>query len=158
MDKRWKAVERSVAAKLTDVLSDVGNLKFERIPLLGRDGPDLTINSSGLVINVKSRKGIPQRLLPRHAHLIQIGDLVCFRLDNIIGAGGFQATGTEKPWKQLQDWYDWMDDWTQRQPDKDRLISCIILHRPRLPVGKSGIVIHSSHLKRLAWTPTTKFN
>jgi hypothetical protein len=65
-DKRWKAVERFVAAEFNSVLSGIGNYSsIERIPLLGREGPDLTVNELGLVINVKSRSRIPERLFPR---------------------------------------------------------------------------------------------
>jgi hypothetical protein len=173
-DKRWKAVERGVAAELNCVLSDIGNhfSPIDRIPLLGRDGPDLTMNETGLVINIKSRKVIPDRLFPKQCDLLRIGDLVCFRMDAIRFAYLFEETRTMKPWGQLQDWYDTMDLWTEGikngmstttimrhsqmpverwTPEfKSNCISAIVLHRPRMPYGNCGIAIHYENLRRLS--------
>jgi hypothetical protein len=147
MSSRWKNVERRVAAFLSEKLSDVG--EFQRIPILGREGPDLTVNESGLVINVKSRKVIPDRFMPRLGSLFGVGDLVCFSISAIHVAGSFNFTEDLKPWKKLQLWYDRMEEWTATQPGT--LTSCIILHKPHMPIGKSGVVIHKNHLERIIW-------
>jgi hypothetical protein len=180
MDKRWKSVERHVATELNCILSDVGNhfSPIERIPILGREGPDLTINETGLVINVKSRKVIPDRLFPNSFQLLRIGDLVCFRLDHIRTAHLFEAGASVSRWEQLSDWYDLMDAWTQqlktiqttttimrnsRMPVekwtstfKENCISAIFLHRPRMPIGHCGVVIHFDNLRRLSCNLKTK--
>ena len=149
MDKRWKAVERSVAAELNEVLSGIGKFSpIERIPLLGREGPDLTVNETGLVINVKSRQILKPRLFPQPKQLLIIGDLVCFRLEDMPHIKDLVSNAETEPLKKLVDWYWFMDKWTKEfKPDG---ISCIIIHRPRLPIGKSGIVIHINDLKRLS--------
>ena len=83
-DKRWKAAERSIAAELNTLLSDIGDFApIERIPLLGREGPDLTVNETGLVINVKSRQCIPTRLIPGKLQMLFIGNLAIFRLNEM---------------------------------------------------------------------------
>ena len=148
-DKRWKQVERGAAAELNHILSGVGNFTLvERIPLLGREGPDLTINETRLVINVKSRQIIPDRLFPASFQLLPIGDLVCFRMEDLPLVSRYGASTPTRPWKQLQDWYDRMDKWTREcQPDG---ISAIFLHRPRMPYGRMGIAIHHEHLRRLS--------
>jgi hypothetical protein len=151
-DKRWKQVERGAAEELNRVLSGIGNFTpVERIPLLGREGPDLTVNETGLVINVKSRKCIPGYLFPPAGTFIHSGKLIIFRLNDIITP--LMKTCQVDQWKQLVDWYALMDKWTQEfQPDA---ISAIFLHRPRLPYGSMGVAIHHEHLRRLSCNLTT---
>ena len=156
-DKRWKSVERSTAAYLTRILSDTRNMSpVERIPLLGREGPDLTINETLLVINVKSRKRIPVRLMAPAKTLLWSGDLVGFRLDHLLEFTSCDmGTKITDPWKQLDEWYAHMDQWT-RQFQADG-ISAIFLHRPRMPIGLTTVVIHHNDFRRLACqlkTPT----
>lgn len=81
---RWKFAERKIADELNRQFSDIGKFKtIERIPLLGREGPDLTVNESGLVINVKSRLEISRTLFPRPSQMLFSGDLVIFRLSDL---------------------------------------------------------------------------
>lgn len=153
---RWKDVERKVAAELSTIYSDVGKSKVERIPLLGREGPDLTINEVGLVINVKSRMVIPARLFPKSFQLLPIGDLVCFRIEDLALASKYEPSTPVECWKQLADWYWFMDKWTKEfKPDG---ISAIFLHRPRMPIGHTAIVIHINDLKRFTCNLQTKCN
>src|SRR5512144_3154633 len=113
--ERWKSVERNVASQLNALLSDVGNFTpIERIPLLGREGPDLTINEVGLVINVKSRAIIPPRLFPQAKQLLHISDLVCFRMEDLCRVSSFPILAAATPsWKKLKDWWEFMDKWTK---------------------------------------------
>jgi hypothetical protein len=146
-EKRWKAVERFVAAEFNTVLSGVGNYSpIERIPLLGREGPDLTVNEVGLVINVKSRSNIPARLFPKTGTMF-IGDLIVFRLEELAALKETFPNEATKPWKQLTDWYELMDKWTKEfKPDG---ITSIVIHRPRMPYGHCGVIIKIPDLGRL---------
>ena len=146
---RWKDVERKVAAKLNDGLSGVGKFKpIERIPLLGREGPDLTVNETGLVINVKSRECIPPRLFPISGRILNIGYYSCFRLEDLCKLPDMAIDGGTEPWKRLTDWYERMDQWTQEFQPKG--ITCIVIHRPRMPIGHAGVVIHHTDIWRLS--------
>ena len=158
-DKRWKAVERKVAAKLNEVLSDVGNFSpIERIPLLGREGPDLTVNETGLVINVKSRKAIPDFLFPKAKEVLYLDGLVAFQLNDLpevfydkpwrfLFNPSFCVRAAHRTWGQLGRWFDHMNKWTKAEkPDG---ISSIFIHRPRMPIGKVGVVIHFTDTRRL---------
>jgi hypothetical protein len=149
-DKRWKAVERGAADELNRVLSCVGKFTpVERIPLLGREGPDLTVNETGLVINVKSRQTIHPRLLPQPFQLLFCGGLVIFRLAGLscLNPSLMEPVAVCGP-TALLDWYDRMDRWTKEfQPNG---ISAIFLHRPRVPYGDMGVAIHFDHLRRLS--------
>jgi hypothetical protein len=147
-DKRWKDVERKTAAKLTEILSGVGNFTpVERIPLLGREGPDLTVNESGLVVNVKSRERILTRLMAPAGRLIYIGtEFVGFRLDHLHECNRLDYCATT-PWPMLTEWYCHMDKWTKQFQSEG--ISSIFLHRPRMPIGLTTVVIHHHDLRRL---------
>lgn len=159
-EKRWKAVERFIAAEFNTVLSGIGNYSLiERIPLLGREGPDLTVNELGLVINVKSRSNIPARLFPKKDQTMFIGDYLVFRLAELPKAASkfpftemFPEDATPS-WKQLADWYELMNKWTKEF--KPEGITSIVIHRPRMPYGHAGVVIKISDLGRLTCRITT---
>ena len=145
----WKGVERGAAAALNLVLSDVGKFtQVERVPVNGREGPDLTINELGLVVNVKSRQKIHPRLLPEPFQLLSCGDLVILRLVDLPCVNAFlvDPVSVDRS-KMLLDWYEKMDKWRQAHHPKG--ISAIFLHRPRLPYGNMGVAIHFDNLRRL---------
>ncbi len=122
----------------------------ERIPILGRTGPDITINESRLVIDVKSRQRIPKRLFAEPRLLMRYeGGLVGFRLDELLSFDNNEPYLKQKQWRPLQEWHDWMQIWTrEHEPDG---VSCIVLHRPGMPVGDATMVIHQRNLRRLEW-------
>jgi hypothetical protein len=154
---RWKASERTIAALLNKTLSDVGEFKpIERIPILGREGPDLTVNESGLVVNVKSRLEIPTSLFPQPFHILFCGDLVIFRLTEIeFLYSAVMDPAPIAPSKMLMDWWELMEKWT-REFEPERGISAIILHRPRMPYGDVAVVIHFNDLRRIQCQITMK--
>jgi hypothetical protein len=55
MKARPRAVERQVAKYMSTKFAELGMSPVERIPVLGRTGPDLSINESTLAIDAKSR-------------------------------------------------------------------------------------------------------
>jgi hypothetical protein len=151
MKARPRFVERRVAEELSHLLAPVGASKVERLPVIGRTGPDISINETGLVIDVKSRKCIPERLCPPTKTILTVGPLVIFRLGELLDIPTSEIS--QANWKQLFDWYEHMNKWTQKfQPDG---ISTIILHRPRMPIGHCGVAIHHDNLRRLSCNLTT---
>lgn len=151
---RWKDVERRVATELNRVLSDVGEFTpVERIPLLGRAGPDLTVNETNLVVNVKSRLKIPVGCFPKAGEMLEFAPksadgLVCFRLEELSRIDRLFNYMPTKPSKQIIDWWQWMDKWTKEfQPAG---ITCIVIHRPRMPIGHAGVVLQTKDLRRLS--------
>lgn len=147
--QNWKRVERMAAQELNNRLSGVGKFTpIERIPVNGREGPDLTINETGLVINVKSRQKIHPRLLPEPFQLLFCGDLVIFRLEDITCVNTFLMEPVPvDASKMLLDWYEKMDSW--RKQHHPGGISAIFLHRPQMPYGNMGVAIHFDNLRRL---------
>ena len=148
-DKRWKDVERNVATKLNEILSDAGKFTpIERIPLLGREGPDLTVNETGLVINVKSRQFLHPRLFAPSERILYIGTYSCFRLEDLCKIPDMPFDSSTELLKKLDDWWKFMDKWTKEFKPKG--ITSIIIHRPTMPIGHAGVVIHHTDLWRLS--------
>ena len=146
MKARPRSVERRTAEELSELFVSIGLSKVERLPVIGRTGPDIAINESGLVIDVKSRKCVPAYLFPPAKTLFSVGSLAIFRLEELLDIPTSETT--QVPSKQLSDWFQHMDQWTQEhQPNG---ISAIILHRPRMPIGNCGVAIHHENLRRLS--------
>jgi hypothetical protein len=154
MKARPRFVERRVAEELSELFAPIGMTKVERLPVIGRTGPDIAINESELVIDVKSRKCVPTYLLPAAQTLVVVGSLAIFRLEELLNIPTSETT--QVPSKQISDWYAHMDEWTQKH--RPNGISAIILHRPRMPIGNCGVVIHYENLRRLSCNLTKTTN
>lgn len=138
-----RRAEREVAAILSEVFTQYGLSPVERIPVLGRTGPDITINEFKLVLDVKSRKSVPQAYftaVPLHLYehlLIPLNDLSL--------VGRIYQDRTRRRSKVVTRWLDHMDEWRQEHcPDG---ISGLILRCPGMPFGNSVLVIYSHQLE-----------
>ena len=149
---RFKDVEKEVAKCLTDVFST--SEKFYRIPITGRTGPDITVNETNLVIDVKSRLVIPNFM---------------FAGENVVNNYNYQFFGTRienltefpklttfpeleaseiLPMSNLVlKWWNHMDEWAQKYHPGG--IATIILHRSRMPIGQATVVIHQKDRSEL---------
>ncbi len=140
MKQRPRRAEREVAALLSEFFLSIGCSAVERIPVLGRTGPDISINELGLVVDVKSRLEVPiGAFSDRVVHyqgiywavpLAKLSDLLI-------------SEGEEVPFKSklVDAWYAHMDEWTKtHQADG---ISAIVLHRPKMPYGKAMFIIQN---------------
>jgi hypothetical protein len=144
MKPRPRAVEREVARYLSDRMPHL--TPIERIPVLGRTGPDLTVNELGLVIDVKSRLGVPRShldfgqderfwIIPLfYLHMLDITD--CHQIvPNSI---------------TVNKWYDHMDEW--RQEHQPGGITALVLHRPKMPYGRATLIISKTDYRRFQET------
>jgi hypothetical protein len=138
MKARPRAVERSVAKYLSDLMPHL--TPIQRIPVLGRTGPDLTTNELGLVVDVKSRLSVPA------AYFSQIED-ERFRIIPLWNLP--YATGEcDAPFssKVVGQWYDHMDEWRRRH--RPTGFTALILHRPRMPYGEAVLILSKSDHRR----------
>ena len=60
MKARPRRAEREVARHLSSFFEALGLPAVERIPVLGRTGPDITWNEFKLIVDVKSRLSVPK--------------------------------------------------------------------------------------------------
>lgn len=138
MKARPRGVEREVAALLSKFFLSIGCSPVERIPVLGRTGPDITINELGLVVDVKSRIEVPVGTF--YDHTVSFSDgysaVPLAKIHDLLISEGEPVSFKSK---QVDAWYAHMDEWTQKhQPDG---ISVLILHRPKLPYGKAMFIL-----------------
>jgi len=149
MKARPRAVENRVADALNEHFKALDVSQVERIPVLGRTGPDISLNELRLVVDVKSRKEVPKAIFFPLIGPFTFDGLVAVRLCNL-------PTLWDRNWspallgyssKMITDYLEHMDEWTQAHA-KDG-VSCVILHRPEMPIGSSVVVIHSTSRRRL---------
>jgi hypothetical protein len=158
MVKSWKTVERGIGSHLTQILSDIGNdTVIQRIPLLGREGPDLTFpNPFRMVFDVKSRDSVPRsifKIVNQYTPGTRV-ILECYEGDFITRTlfacqlGGLHVALLDPPllrtvrheyryWLSIVPWVDHMRAWTNTEHGS---IGAVVLHRARIPYGKTVVV------------------
>lgn len=163
----WKRTEREIAKVLTKQLSEVGKgFEITRIPILGREGPDLTYpNPFHLVIDVKDRGECPKGLFKivdqdpslyyhiRYDETIQLRWFVC-RLDHWIDIvqdptshfSWFHSIAHYPHSTTINRWLDHICAWEGRKAGD---AGALILHRPRMRYAHSVVLFHSHHLPLL---------
>jgi len=144
--RRWKRIEEKVARHLSDIFSDVGEEPVARIPILGRTGPDISYNDIKLIVDVKSRNEVPKSSIAVKGEVLEFGDMIGFCISDLNGLADLTPL-TAPPSVLVSNWLSHMHEWTvEHEPEG---ISCIVLHRPGMPVGKSTVIIHSKERNKL---------
>lgn len=137
-----RRAEREIARLLSQYFEGAGFSSVERVPVLGREGPDISINEFGLVVDVKARKSCPisyANFLGSKLFLTEDQSHIAFRLKDCTNPepAGLPNIGSVL----VARWLAHMEEWTrQYKPDG---ISAIVLHRPGVPFGLSTVVILS---------------
>lgn len=150
MKDRPRSVEREVAYWLSLQFKELGFATVERIPILGRTGPDITINELGLVIDVKSRLSVPIGAIISRRKSVFWPDEGYFgtRLCNLTLSDTLSVTQPDKPLaKTVIKWYEHMDEWRRNYFPEG--ITALILHRPGTWVKNSTFIIHFSDKEKL---------
>lgn len=146
MLSRPRSVEREVARHLTNISEPLGYAPIYRIPVLGRTGPDLTTNELGLVVDVKSRIEVPKGIISKHICATDGKYFTCpierlleepLRLEVINAAHSVT----------VDRWFNHMDEWRVRYMPQG--ITALILHRPKMPLGKAVLVISITIVEEL---------
>ena len=144
--RRWKRVEVRVAEILSEIFSDAGKDPVERIPILGRTGPDISYNQIELIVDVKSRHQVPKGSLAVKGQALALRDMLGFQLEdlpNLANLSPFTAT----PSRLVSGWLSHMHEWKiQNVPTG---ITCVVLHRPHMPVGQSTVIIYAKERNTL---------
>lgn len=151
MKARPRAVENRVADALNEHFKSLVVSPVERIPVLGRTGPDITLNELGIVIDVKSRKEISKAVFFPMIDVFQFDGFHAVRLANfnlLWDSPAFpEPPRLDFASKTIADYLNHMEDWTQVHAPSG--VSCVVLHRPEMPIGASVAVIYSTSRRRL---------
>jgi hypothetical protein len=141
-----------VALHLTKLSKSIGASPVERIPVLGREGPDITTNELGLVIDVKSRLEVPKGYFKESP--ASFGDLIAVPLDQLLSfAGDLALERSDFQSVLVERWFEHMDQW--RRTELPGGCSALVLHRPKKPIGKSMLIIHKNSAEELKCRITT---
>lgn len=147
MKARPRSVENRVADELNKFFEQSNLSSVERIPVLGRAGPDITWNELQLIVDVKSRLSNPKmcKITRRHAVIfdsdmasvgVRLKDIDLLFMRSI-------PTVTRKSSKTVNDWLAHMDDWTIKNHEEVPYgVSAIVLHWPNTYVENSTLLIY----------------
>jgi len=148
MKPRPRSVERRAAEELSIFFRKHGISPVFRIPILGRQGPDIYSEELMLGIDVKSRKAVPRLTVVPTSELISIGELIGCRLNEIELLGTYQQPIIRPPSLTVWHWYEHIRDNVDG-------IAALILHRPRTHVSNATFLIHKDdrelYIRRLLW-------
>jgi len=157
MKRRPRRIENRIAAILNDTLyTPLGLAPVERIPILGRTGPDITINQFGLAIDAKSRKSVPLSYLLTPEEICTFSapgqpDQLGFRLCDIARVlnGDHSAfnTTSQKQSVTVTGWLNHMSAWALDNPLKPTPM--LVLHQPGLDVKNSTVLIFRKDWRNL---------
>lgn len=147
----WKNAEVSIAAYLSKEFEKYGLSPIKRIPILGREGPDLTSNELGLVVDVKHRTSIPKSVKINAPKVIEVGyypfSLYAVRISDIGLIGNKHDNGNSEIPKIIGKWYEHIHEHQVDQvPDG---IAALILHFPGTPYAESILLVHQKDWRKL---------
>ncbi|MCB2146611.1 MAG: hypothetical protein KQI81_09065 [Deltaproteobacteria bacterium] len=117
---------------------------MERIPVLGRTGPDISINETKLVIDAKSRQECPKGMIT--PCLTLHGEMVAIQLGRIKELVQYEPQPVSDGSIMVQRWLDHMNEWTEKKMPNG--ISAIVLHRPRMLYEEAVLVIYQKDFGR----------
>jgi hypothetical protein len=145
MKERPRSVEREVALHLSNFSRLYRFKPIERIPILGRTGPDLTINELKLVVDVKSRLEVPKGIF--YCALVEFDGMLAVPLRQLGEIVCSDPRPVDFISKTVRDYYVHMDAWRRENfPDG---ISALVLHRPKKPIGLAMFIIHKDNRSKL---------
>ena len=122
---------------------------------MGRDGPDLTIDETGLVVDVKSRQQCPSTYFFENTLLITNGHpAIALMAIQILPEVSQIKTRSAFHSKLASRWLAHMDEWRKRESPNGT--SVIVLHRPGLPYGKAMAAFYLSDIGKITWIFASK--
>jgi hypothetical protein len=136
-------MENRVAEELNKFFLPNGLSPVERIPVLGRKGPDISWNELILIIDEKSRKSCPKNYKVPTSEVRLFGELLGVRLCELeLLLSNTRPAKVVRSSVTVSKWYQNMDDWTMdEKPDG---ITALVLHWPRTHAKNATLLIHQA--------------
>ncbi len=149
MKARPRHVENRVADELNLFLDRHAIPRTERIPVLGRTGPDLTpIKWIDLAIDVKSRLSVPKSMLAPQGKSLQAGPMIAVRIGELDAWLGEPSVICREPYSTVVlGWLEHMSVWVNEEFGGG--IPGIVLHIPGTRVSNATLVVYQSDMRRL---------
>jgi hypothetical protein len=142
MKLRPRRAENEVAKRLTAFFVSVNMDPVERLPVIGRTGPDITMNELGLAVDVKSRLEVPKAVFEvepgsvmrmQGYYLMRLADLELLLEYNL----PFQVS--HKYSRMVGRWFTHMQSW--RRVHQPNGFTALVLHRPRMKYDDAVLVV-----------------
>lgn len=170
MKARPRRVENQVATEINKYLATYDLPEVERIPVLGRTGPDITLwPSFNVAVDVKSRKANPKGYMVSSGTIrywwaygdhgfgecygsansmlgVQLKDLdLLFDIENPILSINRAAS------KRVDKWLSHMLEWCTEQERKKNYycLPALVLHWPGTPIKNSTFIIYDEDRRAL---------
>jgi len=145
MKARPRHVEREIAKSLSLFYSQLGMSPVERIPVLGRTGPDIEVNELRLAVDVKSRLQVPKCML------VQPGAIGLFGIESyrmlgvtlgdmslLLEPARVEAMSQAAPCSQtVLRWLLHMQEWA----DAGACQAALVLHKPKMMYERSTFIL-----------------
>jgi hypothetical protein len=143
-----KARPRSVENKVAEILSGhfqkVKMAPVARVPVTGRQGPDISINQAGIAVDVKSRLEVPKTLWRqmKKKKVAAFGPLVAVRLKDFLALlEDLPISEAGQLPKTVRLYHDHMAAWCN-----GTTIPVVVLHRPEMWVHNALVMMKVSDL------------
>jgi len=157
MKARPRHVENRVAEELNKFFEQSNLSSVERIPVLGRTGPDLTWNELELIIDVKSRLSNPKKCKITKRHVVIYGQDYHSRYSIGVRIKDMDLlfmrsvpVAVRNSSVTVARWLAHMDDWTQKNKEEvPHGVSSIVLHWPNTNVENSTLIIYHDEREHL---------
>ena len=147
MKARPRGVENKIATRLTSHFVKMGMSPVKRIPVLGRAGPDIDVNESGLAIDVKSRKEVPLRNYNfAGKRIVRVGEMLAVKMSDFpLVFSDLPASEELKETKTVRDYLEHMAEWAY----ENECIPAIVLHRPGTRINNAVFIIYARDRDKL---------
>jgi hypothetical protein len=147
MKSRPRNVENRVAEVMSEWYVKNGFSPVERVPVLGRSGPDISINEMLIAIDVKSRKSIPIGYKITEPKIFQFGALLGVKMKNFqLFFENVEPELTSTASITIRRWFYHMKKWTDGVPNG---IPAVVLHWPGTRIDNATILIHRDNKELL---------
>ena len=142
MKLRPRRAENEVAKRLTAFFVSVNLDPVERLPVIGRTGPDITMNALGLAVDVKSRLEVPKAVFEvepgrvmrmQSYYIMRLTDLELLLEYNLL----FQVSN--KYSRMVGRWFTHMQSW--RRVHQPNSFTALVLHRPGMKYDDAVLVV-----------------
>ena len=142
MKPRPRRAENEVAKRLTAFFVSVNMDPVERLPVIGRTGPDITMNELGLAVDVKSRLEVPKAVFEvelgrvmrmQSYYIMRLADLELLLEYDL----PFQVSN--KYSRMVGRWFTHMQSW--RRVHQPNGFTALVLHRPGMKYDDAVLVV-----------------
>lgn len=142
MKARPRDVEREVAKRLSLFYSRCGLSPVERIPVLGRTGPDISLNGARIAIDVKSRIEVPKGAMLKKGEMAVFGaEMLGVRLGELdLLLDPTSHLNTRDHFTSLSGWLAHMAGWLPENCPQG--LPALVVHRPRKHIHNSTFVLY----------------